>query len=79
MGRGRIGEAGRKGSQVSIIHYIDPQGRKVHCYPVEGRKGDLHFSVEVVRDGEVEDHYTLYGHTGLTFTARKKRWKEVSR
>jgi hypothetical protein len=59
--------------------YTDPQGNTVQIYEnVPRANGTIPFNVEVVKNGEVIDHYTLYGEDAVQYCARAKNWKRAT-
>lgn len=62
----------------AFLKFTDPQGHTIMCAQFEPRGGGVAYNVEVLNESkEVVDRYTLYGHTGLEHTSKKRKWKEV--
>lgn len=58
--------------------FKDPLGRLVTCVPQTEGRGGFRYSVEVVDNGEVVDHYTLYGNAALQYTSTKLGWEAMN-
>ena len=50
-------------------------GSQVILNPFEGRSGRTQYSVEVVKDGEVIDHYELFGKEAVEYMTKREGWK----
>jgi len=49
-------------------------GSQVILSPFEGRSKRIEFSVEIVKDGEVVDHYQLSGQEAVDFMTKREGW-----
>ena len=50
-------------------------GSQVVLSPFEGRSGRTQFSVEIVKEGEVIDHYELFDQNAVDFMTKREGWK----
>lgn len=56
------------------IYKRTKDGAQVILSPFEGRTGGTQFSVEIVKNGEVVDHYQLAGQEAVDFMTKREGW-----
>ena len=57
------------------IYKKTKSGAQVILSPFENRTGRIGFSVEIVKDGEVIDHYELFDQNAVDFMTKREGWK----
>jgi hypothetical protein len=57
------------------IYKRTKDGSQVVLSPFEGRTGRTQFSVEIVKDGEVVDHYELFDKAAVDHMTEREGWK----
>jgi len=61
-------------TDLSPIYKKARDGSQVVLSPFEGRSGRTQFSVEIVKDGEVVDHYELVSQEAVDYTTKREGW-----
>jgi hypothetical protein len=65
-------------SDRAVILYTKA-GNQVVASPFQDRADQKQYSVEIIKDGEVIDHYTLMGDAALDFMTKREGWTRKKR
>jgi len=65
-------------SDTTVILYTKT-GNQVVATPFQDRVDHKQYSVEIIKDGEVIDHYILMGDAALDFMKKREGWTRKKR